>query len=362
MARVLETVILVLPLLATLAGVLLVLGAAHWLLLGRHPELGNERKLPRQVVMLALTLAGLVAIALALPLSDSIRNQAVALIGLLVSGVFAFSSTTIVANLMAGIMLRATTPFRTGDFIQIEQHFGRIVERGLLDTEIQTEHRELVSLPNLYMISHPVTVLRSSGTIVSCTLSLGYDVHHARVEPLLIAAANEVGLEDPFTQVLELGNYAITYRVCGLLADVKNVISTRSRLHRAVLDSLHGGGIEIVSPTFMNQRRVPEGVSIVPQPVAAPAPPVATTPEEIVFDKAEEAQRREETRERLRRELQELEHDAREAQGDEKQALVSQIVQTRLQLQALDAVPNGEEEPGGSEAVEPPEAEPRSRG
>ena len=44
-----------------------------------------------------------------------------------------------IGNVMAGLMLRAVRNFRTGDFVRVEKHFGRVTERGLLHTEIQTE-------------------------------------------------------------------------------------------------------------------------------------------------------------------------------------------------------------------------------
>ncbi len=135
--------------------------------------------------MLGLTFAGVVVVIFAMPLSTETRKQVLGLLGLMVSGVFAFSATTAAANLTAGLMLRVTKPFYTGDFIRVEGFSGRVTERGLLDTEIQSEDRELVAIPNMFLISRPVSVTRSSGAMVSCSLSLGYDMHHGLVEKLL---------------------------------------------------------------------------------------------------------------------------------------------------------------------------------
>jgi hypothetical protein len=68
------------------------------------------------------------------------------------------------------------------------------------DAEIQAETRELVALPNAYLIGYPITTTRSSGAIVSTTLSLGFDIHHARAEPLLVKAAQQSGLADCFLE------------------------------------------------------------------------------------------------------------------------------------------------------------------
>lgn len=162
-----------LPLLLTIILVILILWLAHVFLVKRQADLGNEKLFSRQLPMLGLTIAGVLAVILALPVSESSRNQIIGLVGLVISGIFAFSSSTIFANLLAGIMLRVTKPFRAGDFIQVDDFFGRVVERGLLDTEIQTEVRDLVALPNTFMITRPISVTRSSGTIIFTTLSLG---------------------------------------------------------------------------------------------------------------------------------------------------------------------------------------------
>jgi len=87
---------------------------------------------------------------------------------LLLSILVAFSSTTIVANFTAGMMLRLTKSFRTSDFIrQSNDYFGRVSERGLFDTEIQTKHRGLIALPNTYLIANLLKTERASGTILS---------------------------------------------------------------------------------------------------------------------------------------------------------------------------------------------------
>ncbi len=321
MERVIDTLVSSAPLISTILAVLCALAGTHWLLLGRRPEFKKEHKLTAQLVMLGLSVVGLVCITLALPVSEPTRNQIIGLIGLLASAVLAFSSTTLVANLMAGGMLRVTRAFRTGDFIRVENYFGRVAERGLLDTEIQTESRELVSIPNQYLVSHPVTVVRSSGTIVSCSLSLGYDVHHARVEALLIAAAAQTGLDDPFVQIQELGNYSVTYRVSGLLTSVKSMLTARSNLYKQILDSLHGAGVEIVSPTFMNQRQLPAEDRVIPQVATVRHEVHVAVVEEIAFDKADKAEEHERFRERTLSQIESLTQELKSAEGSDKQRI-----------------------------------------
>jgi small-conductance mechanosensitive channel len=121
---------------------------------------------------------------------------------------------------------------------------------------IQTEERDLTTLPNLLLVSHPITVIRSSGTIVSATVSLRYDIAHQTIEKLLVDAAIAAKPKDPFVPFLELGDYSVTYRVAGFLGEVKHLLSAHSKLRAMMLSTLHDGGIEIVSPMVMNQRQL----------------------------------------------------------------------------------------------------------
>lgn len=337
------------PLLLTLGLVTLMLALAHFLLIRRNRDLGNERLFSRQLIMLALTLIGLVAVILALPVSEGARNQIIALLGLLISGVFAFSSSNIFANLAAGVLLRMTRPFVLGDFISVGEHFGRVAERGLFDTEIQSESGELIALPNSYLTSRPIATLRSDGALVSAELSLGYDAHHADIEPLLLAAAKASGLQDAFVQLLELGNFAISYRVSGVLPEARGLITARSNLYKAILDGLHGAGIEIMSPTIMNQRPVPAEQVFIPaggghRQRRAQAAEV----EAVLFDKAELAQQLAERKAQLSEQARALEEEAKGADAERKAAIKAQLERMREQRRELDAMTESGGEAAGA--------------
>ena len=284
------------PLLLVLAAVLGGLFLVRYLLERRLGGVPDSR-FRIQLVMLALSLAGLLAIILALPVGDELRGQLLSLLGILLSASIALSSTTFLGNALAGVLLRVVGGFRMGDYVRVGEHSGRVSERGLFHTEIQTEDRDLTTLPNMYLVTNPVRVVRSSGTIISTHVSLGYDVSRLRVEEALLAAGEKAGLEEPFVQVEELGDFSVVYRLAGLLTEVKRILSARSRLREAVMDSLHGAGIEIVSPNFMNTRALAADARVVPaaaEAVEEVEAPGEDLPEEVIFDKAEEAETREE--------------------------------------------------------------------
>jgi len=151
-------------------------------------------------------------------------------------------------------------------------------------------------------------VVRSSGTVISAEVSLGFDVHHETIEQALLAAAEDAKLVDPFVLVMDLGDFSVLYRVAGLLEEVTQLLSARSRLRVCMLDHLHRNGVEIVSPNFMNQRVLDPAKAVIPSnPVASSPEPnkKEAKVEAMVFDKAEEAV----SLDNLQRDVEKTRHD-----------------------------------------------------
>lgn len=279
---------LLLPLLPLLAVVALASMLLFYLSKkSREPSEGSRYR--SQWMTLLVVLVALCAAIIVLPVSDSLQGNLLTMLGLLLTAIITLSSTTIAANAMAGLMIRSLENFKPGDFIQVNKYFGRVTEQDLFHIEIQTEDRDLLTLPNVYVAANPVKVVHASGTVVTAEVTLGYELDHHAIEKLLKQAASDAGLEEPFVYVMDLGDFSVCYRVAGFLQNVRQLLSSRSKLRRHMLDRLHGAGVEIVSPNFMNQRQVSEQ-TFIPQPRYRPQNNDEPAPESIVFDKAERAQ------------------------------------------------------------------------
>ena len=302
-----QWVLAVLPFSALMLVVILALGAINkYLTKQAHSHRGFQFR--RQLIFSGAVIVGMIILLIAVPINEALRGQLFSLLGIMVSAIIALSSTTIVGNIMAGFMLRSINSFNIGDFVKIGGHFGRVSEIDMLHIEIQTEDRDLQTLPNLFLINQPLTVIHSAGTIISSELSLGYDVDRIQVEKLLIEAATDAGLNDPFVQIMALGDFSVNYRVGGMLNEVKHLISSRSVLRTKIMDHLHRNGIEIASPTLMNQRQFTADTLLIPansgnNEVREQA---RLSVEDMVFDKAERATKIARLRQRLEANLKKL--------------------------------------------------------
>ncbi len=141
-----------------------------------------------------------------LPKSNSGVFQGISVfVGLIVS----LGSSTVIGNIIAGLVITYMRPFKLGDRIKLNDTTGDIIEKTPLVTRIRTPKNEVVTVPNSFiMSSHTVnysTSAREYGLIIHAEVSIGYDVPWRKVNPLLIdAALNTPGVvDDPRPFVLE---------------------------------------------------------------------------------------------------------------------------------------------------------------
>lgn len=269
-------------------------------ILNRQARGKTDKALIRSIILFFIVFIGIIAAILSIPMEEGQKGQITSLIGIVLSAVLGLSATSFIGNALAGISLKMRGSFKPGDFISVNGIFGRVTQQGLFHTEIQNTDRDLTTLPNLSLASNSVKVTRASGTFIQSEVSLGYDVHRAKIDAALKEASMRAGLRDGYVHLVALGDYSIVYRIHGFLEDVKTIHSSKSKLNGAVVDCLHEAGIEIVSPTFMNQRQIGDAVFIAKKPRNIKADDIdEDTPEDLIFDKAKEAEEIEKRKEKL---------------------------------------------------------------
>ena len=194
-----------------------------------------------------------------LPGSNSGVFQGISVfVGLIVS----LGSSTVIGNIIAGLVITYMRPFKIGDRIQLNDTTGNIIEKTPLVTRIRTPKNEVVTVPNSFvMSSHTVnysTSAREYGLIIHSEVSIGYDVPWRKVNELLIdAALNTPGVvDDPRPIVLEtsLSDWYPVYQVNAYIKEADKMPQIYSNLHQNIQDKFNEAGIEIMSPHYMAMR------------------------------------------------------------------------------------------------------------
>lgn len=179
-------------------------------------------------------------------------------VGLIVS----LGSSTVIGNIIAGLVITYMRPFKLGDRIQLNETTGNVIEKTPLVTRIRTPKNEVVTIPNSFiMSSHTVNYSASAreyGLIIHSEVSIGYDIPWRQTHQLLIEAAlNTPGvIDDPRPFVLEtsLSDWYPVYQVNAYIKEADRLADIYSDLHQNIQDKFNEAGIEIMSPHYVATR------------------------------------------------------------------------------------------------------------
>ena len=194
-----------------------------------------------------------------LPSSNSEVFQGVSVfIGIIVS----LGSSSIIGNVMAGMVMTYMRPFHVGDFIKYGDTEGFVIEKTMLVTRIRTRKNDVITIPNSNLMTSQTSnytfAAQNFGIVVHTKVTIGYDVRWQEIRQLLLDAAHATkGLRqhpEPFVLVTALDDYYVEYEVNAYTNQYEKLSLIYSELHHNILDSFHSNGVEIMSPHIYAHR------------------------------------------------------------------------------------------------------------
>jgi len=223
---------------------------------GLHPELTEPTF---QLLRFMIVTLALVASYPFLPGSNSPVFRGITIfVGFLLS----LGSTSLVTNIVSGIVLTYTRGLRIGDRVKIGQTIGDVLERTLLVTRIRTIKNVVVTIPNGMVLNNEIinynAPMLEDGLILNTTITIGYDVPWRKVHDLLIQAALATRdiLADPKPFVLQtsLDDYYVSYELNAYTHAPERMAMIYSELHQNIQDWFNESGVEIMSPGYTAYR------------------------------------------------------------------------------------------------------------
>jgi small-conductance mechanosensitive channel len=194
-----------------------------------------------------------------LPSSDSQVFQGVSVfIGIIVS----LGSSSIIGNVMAGMVMTYMRPFHIGDLIRYGDTEGFVIEKTVLVTRIRTRKNDVITIPNSNLLTSQTAnytvAAKDYGIIVHTKVTIGYDMKWDFIRQLLLeAAAATPGIAKtpkPFVMVTALDDFYVEYEINAYTHHADLLSATYSALHQNILDKFHSAGVEIMSPHIFAHR------------------------------------------------------------------------------------------------------------
>ncbi|MDR1860096.1 MAG: mechanosensitive ion channel family protein [Bacteroidales bacterium] len=209
------------------------------------------------IIRLFLIAFSLVMIFPLLPSSDSKTFQG---ISVFMGVIFSLGSTTVIGNMMAGLVITYMRSFKIGDRIRVGDVFGDVIEKTPFVIRVKTIKMEVITVPNLTVLSSNVinystsTGIDDDGVILYTTITMGYEVPRETVISLLIQAALKTKdiLPQPTPFVLQtgLGDYSASYQINAYTKHPERQAVIYSELHLNIQDLFLAAGIEMIIPHY----------------------------------------------------------------------------------------------------------------
>jgi small-conductance mechanosensitive channel len=190
------------------------------------------------------------------------QSEAFKGISLFVGVLISLSSSSALANLIAGVILTYTRAFKNGDRIIVAASEGTVLERTLLVTRLRNVRNVVITVPNAKLLSEPIQNLGGSSEqaplMLSARVGIGYDAPWAKVHALLLEALQgQAGvLADPPPKVWQrsLDDFSVLYELCWHSDRPRELESVQSAVHASIQDRFAAAGIEIMTPHYRAER------------------------------------------------------------------------------------------------------------
>ncbi len=200
-------------------------------------------------------------ISIIYPFIPGSNSEAFKGLSVLLGVIISLGSTGLVTQLMSGLVVVYSRALRVGDFVQVNGIKGVVTEVGGLATKIQTQNKIETTIPNSVIISNSIenyTRLNdSTGTLLSTTVTIGYDAPWRKVHEMLINAAvstNQIqSSPSPYVYQRALSDFYVEYQLFIHTNHPEIQIKILSELHQKIQDEFNREGIQIMSPHFMSQ-------------------------------------------------------------------------------------------------------------
>jgi small conductance mechanosensitive channel len=102
----------------------------------------------------------------------------------------------ILTDMAASQFVSTYQPFKVGEWIEVQDHYGRVIERNLIQTKILTLDNEMIIIPNSTLLRRSVTNRTRSGALriqIPVVVSTAVDLE--KIEDQLLHIAEEVKVD-----------------------------------------------------------------------------------------------------------------------------------------------------------------------
>lgn len=213
-------------------------------------QLGTKRHILAMIIpVLKIFVYVCVVYLIAAPLFEFGFTELAVFSGLLGAGL-GFGLKDIVENIVAGFIIVIEKPYQIGDKIAINEHYGEVVDIGLIQTVIVTPGDNKVTIPNNMTVGNAVSSSNSGSAemMVVTDLYLSYDADIDEAVRLLTEAvitSRFVYISKQRPYVINVENYPLYRKIIAkaYVNDLRHEFTFKSDITKRTWESYQNAGI-----------------------------------------------------------------------------------------------------------------------
>jgi small conductance mechanosensitive channel len=214
--------------------------------------LGSRVKEPPMRLLMVRAIRILIILLTLLVALDKFGFQIAPLVAAVgVAGVgIGFAFQGVLGNIVAGLSIIFTKPYRVGEYIELLNVHGQVVTIELFSTTLVQLDRSRVVIPNRRIVGE---ILHNYGTIRQLQLKVGVGYGAKLGEVLAVAKeiveANPRALKEPAPMIgiSELADSSVTISIQPWVS-VADMINARAELYQAIVERFRASKIDIPFP------------------------------------------------------------------------------------------------------------------
>jgi small conductance mechanosensitive channel len=184
--------------------------------------------------------------------------------GLSIAGIaLGFAARDSLENFIAGVTILLDQPFKVGDFIVVQDHYGQVDEITLRSTRIRSVRNEILVLPNTQMITTQVVNHTKQHTLrVDIDFGIAYKEYPKEAREVVLRTVEDddrlLPSPSPTVVVTALADSSVNMALRFYIRDPSQEVALRWEYTEKVREALREADIEIPFPhrqLFLDEAR-----------------------------------------------------------------------------------------------------------